>query len=1194
MWIYLNKKVSIPNGLKLNHISWEHYHGWIACGGEGGLLKVLKLETKTDANQRGVTAPTSLEFNQGLGGHMGKESKDQQPSSVMRVSWNEENEKLTSCDANGLIIVWYFNKQKKEWDEEMLNNRENAIVRDLKWSSDGQKICIVYDDGAVIVGGVDGNRNWGKALKVQLTHVEWSPDARYLLFGTSNGEVWLFDSNSGIKLHSINITCVENSQGSVNALAGVDWYDGREGYPDLNAPTLAICYRNGRCQLMRGDLDDDPVLIDTGMTISEPKWNPSGTVLALAGQQEAEGKSIGVVQFYNPYGLHLKTLKVPGNGVKSVTWEGSGLRLALAVDAHLFFANVRPNYRWGYFSKTIVYAFTKIERPEQCVVFYNYKTRQKYVKYIKKLLALDACGEHCVLLTKTEAPKEAFVIIICNSIGSPVETKFQSVEPKHVAMTKHHVVVCSDCNVYVWNYRPKQANQGNILNLKADSEQYLLHIDQNKFKKIEDETKLESTTTDDAICCIFANEKYLIISRESGTVNVYTLLPTLSFVGSCSIPCRPLKIAVNCDCTKLSVIDINSTFQVYNVSSPPNTVSSLNQTEKKKKKGNITAEKSELEKKDVWEMRWSDDNPSLFAIMEKTKMYTFRDLTPEEPVITSAYICAFNNLKIKAVFMDDIMANPDMPESDSVITYETRSLRDTKEIIRSVSLRDANEFVKDNPHPRLWRLLAEAAMSDLELDMAYKAYIQCGDYHGVYFVKQIKQLDNEAKQKAEIEAYFHRLDEAEKIYRSIDRKDLAIDLRKRYGDWKKVLALVREMNGSDELMVDVFNHLGDYYSDRQQWDRSIQFYLKSRNFEKLIEAYYRVEDFESLERMIEELPENNPLLPVIGDKLASIGLSLQAIQALVKGGKIKQAIDVCVELNQWDEAVTLAEKHNMGEIEDILYKYANHLVSRGDLSSAIELYQKANRNTESAKILVKLAEEEGKTKLSPLRAKKFYVLSALEIERYRNRLLNDQTMRMNPNKALQTMLSHDATTNFENPWRGAEAYHFFLLAQKQLTEFKLADCLNTAMRLVTCYEEYFAPKELYSLLALAGFYAKEFKVCSKAFIKLESMEGLTEEEKEKYEQLAIDIFRDSPVNSVDLETRPCPTCGADTYDYEGSCNSCNVQFYACVVTGRNIGDQDFWTCPTCKHRAIESEIYKYHHCPLCHSSLMSSTSGDLF
>ena len=147
MWVYLNKKVSIPNGLKINHISWNGYHGWIACGGENGLLKVLKLETKADIHQRGVTAPTTLEFNQTLPGHSGKESKDKLPSNVMKVSWNEENEKLTSSDANGLIIVWSYNKQKKEWEEEMLNNREKSVVKDLKWSSDGQKICIVYDDG---------------------------------------------------------------------------------------------------------------------------------------------------------------------------------------------------------------------------------------------------------------------------------------------------------------------------------------------------------------------------------------------------------------------------------------------------------------------------------------------------------------------------------------------------------------------------------------------------------------------------------------------------------------------------------------------------------------------------------------------------------------------------------------------------------------------------------------------------------------------------------------------------------------------------------------------------------------------------------------------------------------------------------------------------------------------------------------
>ncbi|KAL9655557.1 hypothetical protein ABK040_002224 [Willaertia magna] len=583
MWVYLNKKVSIPNGLRLNNISWNGYHGWIACAGEQGLLKVLKLETKSDSHHRGVTAPTTLEFNQTLYGHIAKNKVDQ--SQVFKVCWNEEHDKLTSSDANGLIIVWMYKKHKKEWIADMENNRD-TVVNDFKWSSDGQKICIVYEDGAVIVGSVGGDRNWGKSLMVKLTSVEWSPDGRYLLFGTAGGEVWLVDSNSGAKLHSLQIQCVERNQNTSNEIAGIDWYDGREGYPDLNAPTLAICYKNGRCQLMRGDLDDDPVLIDSGMFINEPKWNPSGTILALAGHQEAEpGKLVGLVQFYTPYGNHVKTLKVPGNGVKSLTWEGSGLRLALAVDANIFFANIRPEYKWGYFSKTLVYSYTKIERPEHCVVFYNHKTGQKFIKYIKRLLALEASSDHCVLLTKTETPKESYVIIICNSIGSPVETKFQAVEPKFVSMTKYHVIVSSDCNVYVWNYRPKQSDS-NLIDVyisgshkKNDENQYLFNIDENKIRKIEDEAKLGITTTSDAICCIFANERFLVIARESGIVNVYSLSQSLTFIGSADIQTRAQKIAVNSDCTKMSVIDINGNFNVFQVSaSPPS-------PEKKKKKG---------------------------------------------------------------------------------------------------------------------------------------------------------------------------------------------------------------------------------------------------------------------------------------------------------------------------------------------------------------------------------------------------------------------------------------------------------------------------------------------------------------------------------------------------------------------------------------------------------------------------------
>ena len=37
------------------------------------------------------------------------------------------------------------------WYEEMINNRNRSVVRDMKWNADGQRICIVYEDGRCIV-----------------------------------------------------------------------------------------------------------------------------------------------------------------------------------------------------------------------------------------------------------------------------------------------------------------------------------------------------------------------------------------------------------------------------------------------------------------------------------------------------------------------------------------------------------------------------------------------------------------------------------------------------------------------------------------------------------------------------------------------------------------------------------------------------------------------------------------------------------------------------------------------------------------------------------------------------------------------------------------------------------------------------------------------------------------------------------
>ena len=51
----------------------------------------------------------------------------------------------------------------------------------------------------------------------------------------------------------------------------------------------------------------------------------------------------------------------------------------LAVDAYIYFANIRPDYRWGFFSNTLVYSFNKPDRQELGVVFWDTHTDERCV-----------------------------------------------------------------------------------------------------------------------------------------------------------------------------------------------------------------------------------------------------------------------------------------------------------------------------------------------------------------------------------------------------------------------------------------------------------------------------------------------------------------------------------------------------------------------------------------------------------------------------------------------------------------------------------------------------------------------------------------------------------------------------------------------------------------------------------------------
>lgn len=217
------------------------------------------------------------------------------------------------------------------------------------------------------------------------------------------------------------------------------------------------------------------------------------------------------------------------------------------------------------------------------------------------------------------------------------------------------------------------------------------------------------------------------------------------------------------------------------------------------------------------------------------------------------------------------------------------------------------------------------------------------------------------------------------------------------GDYYRVLEMTKEGSGYDDILSKLTNKLGDDYAEKFEWDKAAEFYLTSKNYKGLIEAFTMLEDYDSLAQIIEEIPENDPLLNELADRFQLAGMADYAVKCYEKLGEFKKAIDCCVLLNHWNIATELAEKHGYAQIEGLLQNNANELLNKNKRLEAAELYRKANRNTESAKILSEIANQMIEKDGKPLYIKKLYVLAALEVDQYKKRLIDSSMTGQNSN-----------------------------------------------------------------------------------------------------------------------------------------------------------------------------------------------------
>ena len=255
------------------------------------------------------------------------------------------------------------------------------------------------------------------------------------------------------------------------------------------------------------------------------------------------------------------------------------------------------------------------------------------------------------------------------------------------------------------------------------------------------------------------------------------------------------------------------------------------------------------------------------------------------------------------------------------------------------------------------------------------------------------------------------------------------------------------------------NNYADELFEKKEFDKAEEYYKKAGNIKGLTNCYFAQEDYEKAANMLEVIPEEDELFEEMGNKFLNLGMYQEAVIAFTKHGNIKKAIESYISCNKWEEAIDLSAKNGFIFMDQLVDKFSNEFRLSGKKLDLISLCKKANMFVEVHKHLKDIANDMKRVHVSPLIIKKIYVLATLELERYKaqiNEQISEEMMIKDNNDKINEKnrkinyidkaLMREIDKIINNHWRGAEAYHYYLLCQVQLHRKQYKECCKTVMR----------------------------------------------------------------------------------------------------------------------------------------------------
>ncbi|VDP58464.1 unnamed protein product [Schistosoma curassoni] len=302
---------------------------------------------------------------------------------------------------------------------------------------------------------------------------------------------------------------------------------------------------------------------------------------------------------------------------------------------------------------------------------------------------------------------DSVILTMYTAIGVAIESKHVQFEPTQSMMTSNQIILINKSFIYSWQYfTPKQ-----ILDLgfkftsstlrQRDGIERLYHIDTISLKTVSSDL-----VDDDISSSIFQTKvDWNLMNQPVSSDPISTL--------TISHSTRRLLIA-----RESGLIQIYRLPDLY------------------------------------YEMKFSD-NPDIFAIMEKTRMYIFDGLQSEPAIHTSTYLYEFKNLEVQGILLDELVKTVNIqPNEEFLLKTPIKKVRDFKQILEKDGLEKASEFINNNPHTKLRHLFIEACLEKQNLEMAELQFVHLQEYSGIQFIKRLRNI--QSKNHYEL-VYIHSL-----------------------------------------------------------------------------------------------------------------------------------------------------------------------------------------------------------------------------------------------------------------------------------------------------------------------------------------------------------------------------------------------------------------------------------------------------